>query len=394
MEHNKQKHIDTYNQTNSRILGIDQARALAIGAMILAHFAPFVTERIDPHGTWSLGVLALGRFATPAFVFVFGIAVGLAYLPKLTDDANPSGLYRRILSRGLLLVVCVPLVRLEGILKIFGGNTELTHIPFVLYSIIAFYAIAVFLLPLILSVVRYRPMLSCLLLGSSLWLLHGYLAFRAWPQQGTLNLLEAFRLYLVSGPYALLPMLGTAILAMPLGLFLRRCPHIKRSALWVKIGVCGILLVTMGLCGGALLGEIGQYPFFLAEHKAPPRIWFFSVFVGLTMLAMWYLEVMNEHMASKGRNAFPLFFASAGQSALVVYVAHALAFPLATGLGHVFPRLGNAAPAIAFIAFLILALTITLRSYRRQTRISRRGTPVQAALGVAGIPSHSEVHPR
>src|SRR6478672_11037322 len=70
------------SRPGSRLLGLDQARAVAIIAMMVFHFAPGVFIQLPRFEPFRDPVLWFGRMATPAFVVVFGVTAGFVFLSR------------------------------------------------------------------------------------------------------------------------------------------------------------------------------------------------------------------------------------------------------------------------------------------------------------------------
>ena len=97
--------------TSRRLLGLDQARAVAILAMLAAHFAPGVFAQVPRLAPLRVPVLAFARLATPTFVVVFGVTVGFVYLPRyLRGEPGPTA--RHLRRRAGVMLLCAVAVAL------------------------------------------------------------------------------------------------------------------------------------------------------------------------------------------------------------------------------------------------------------------------------------------
>ena len=208
-----------------RFLGLDQARALAILAMMVAHFAPGVFKQVPRLGPVETPVLWFGRTATPAFVVVFGVTIGFVFLPRyLKGDVEKTR--QRLWRRTWLIVLCA-LISVPHFINMAAhrpgpGEPEATVWDWVFgtYTVLFFYAIALALLPAWLSWLTRWTTPKRARRRRRTWA-GSVIGYHAWPGE-TLSAREFVRMVLISGPFSYLPMMGTALLAIPLGLGLYR----------------------------------------------------------------------------------------------------------------------------------------------------------------------------
>ncbi|NEX15344.1 MAG: hypothetical protein C1943_01580 [Halochromatium sp.] len=156
-----------------RLTAIDKTRAFAILCMITIHFGPGVFDRLPSLDFLMEPVLFLGRFATTAFIIVFGITIGYIYIDKYI--AAPGPVSKKIYARARLLfiyaiIICIP----NYINLVIQGDTNPSHWLYGTYSILNYYAIALFTLPLWLRFLTKSLVRNSLILGASFWIL-GYL---------------------------------------------------------------------------------------------------------------------------------------------------------------------------------------------------------------------------
>jgi len=169
--------------TSKRILCVDQARAVAIGAMIMAHFGPGFFERAGMSQSFQDFVGVLTRFATPAFAAIFGVSVGLAYMAKV-EAGEFSSVALKLVKRAGALAICAIVVRLSGLVSFVTHGEAWPELFFTIYSVLAFYTLAVALMPLLLFAVRSNPLIYAPILGVVFWAIGWGLAFQVWPHKG------------------------------------------------------------------------------------------------------------------------------------------------------------------------------------------------------------------
>lgn len=353
---------------SGRVHALDEARAIAILALIAAHLAPAALERLPTSALVENAVLIFARFATPAFVAIFGVTAGLVYIRPYRAGEPRRG-DRRLLARARLVFLCALLVATPEYAAL-AQRGEVTPLSFALasYGILMFYAIAVAATPLLLRLATRRPVAGPVGAGIALWALGSALAFGFWPAAAELNWIEIARLYLVSGSYALLPMLGTAAIALPLGVLLRRAVETGRTGGAVgMIGGVGAALLTAGLVGAAATGRLDAAALASGALKAPPRAWYFALFAGasMVMIAAFYALPRMQWMT-----VLRLPLRLLGQAALPVYVGHVFLRPGAEALraiGAGPAPLDVLAPLAVFAAFVAFVLM------RRAGRIPTTG---------------------
>ncbi|HJZ93873.1 MAG TPA: heparan-alpha-glucosaminide N-acetyltransferase domain-containing protein, partial [Gemmataceae bacterium] len=164
-----------------RLMGLDQARAVAIIAMIVAHFAPGVfiqLPQLDPVRT---PVLWFGRTATPAFVTVFGVTTGFVFLPRFRR--TPGGTTRWVLWRAAVVTFAAAVVALPQWVRLGShGVTDPWEWVFGGYSVLLFYSLALALLPAWLWLLRDQTTVRAVGAGVGLWVV-GTAGFHLWPEQ-------------------------------------------------------------------------------------------------------------------------------------------------------------------------------------------------------------------
>src|SRR5262249_16379748 len=135
------------SRVGSRLLGLDQARAVAIIAMMVFHFAPGVFIQLPQFEPLRNPILWFGRMATPAFVVVFGVTTGFVFLPRYVRH-KPGNLSGRLRRRAFWILVCAIAITVPIWIRL-GSSSEVDawQCVFCLYSVLLFYALALAVLP-------------------------------------------------------------------------------------------------------------------------------------------------------------------------------------------------------------------------------------------------------
>jgi len=374
-----------------RIVGLDQARAIALIAMLWAHSSDAWRARLSwpwLHGT---GSMLLERFATPAFVTIFGLTLGaVRWSPR---GADAVGRVRaRMLRRAGILLACTVVGALPNwvALAVEGGTAPVDYL-FVSYSILEFYALAVLTLAVAGEWLRARSLGTCIAIGGLLLLVEQVCASRLLGSKLDSALLEWLRMILVSGQYAYLGLMGWALMMIPLGVHLGRGWRADRRvrSLWLLVLV-GIL-TTMA---GVFLGLEGDYRLpRTAEGVAQslvdqlgargrPQLWFFMMFGGVAVAASGLLGLADRITPLVSGLLHPLSLL--GKNTLAIYISSGLVMPSIFairwrwGYGHTRYELMVVG---LFVAFTLALLWRTERADRRSSarRADAREEPADEA---------------
>ncbi len=365
-----------------RFLGLDQARALAILAMMVAHFAPGLFKQMPSLAPIETPVLWFGRTATPAFVVVFGVTIGFVFLPRyLKGDVEKTR--RRLWRRTWLIVLCAALISVPHFVK------TATHRPgpgeaaptvwdwvFGTYTVLFFYAIALALLPTWLTWLRTWTTPKALAAGAVLWA-GIVIGCQVWPGQ-TLSGPEFVRMVLISGPFAYLPMMGTTLIAIPFGLALYRASKSGTDGrfLWLML-VGGIGLAVIGAGLGWVVGEYDVGRIVLGELKAPSRPWYFVHFGGMAVAAIAGLELLTRGVRLYQPVGYVL--ALFGQTSLVLFTAHMFVLPILELADHLGRLSGSVRVAVAFVPFAVFCALVMYSQHRYLRRRARETGGAAAA---------------
>jgi len=367
-----------------RLTAIDKTRAFAILCMITIHFGPGVFDRLPSLDFLMEPVLFLGRFATTAFIIVFGITIGYIYIDKYI--AAPGPVSKKIYARARLLfiyaiIICIP----NYINLVIQGDTNPSHWLYGTYSILNYYAIALFTLPLWLRFLTQNLVRNSLLLGASFWIL-GYLLLQFWhfddalvfrryeeldlylPENPDhLGFLEYLRLTFISGPYAYLQLSGSAILAILAGYFLRKLNNAGRiTEISYYLIPISLVLTVSGIVLGIYFQEFSIHNVVVGDIKAPPRLWYWLFFSGPTLLVLLLFVIIDLRPKSLAERAtYPL--AIFGQGSLIIYTGHSFVLPMINWLDVIYPTEGLLRILIPFLLFFAFC-GLVMMYYHRQNQ--------------------------
>ncbi|MBI4558705.1 MAG: OpgC domain-containing protein [Candidatus Hydrogenedentes bacterium] len=348
-----------------RLTCLDEVRAVAICAMMLIHFGEGFFEHvpqlafIHPFLRWS------GRFATPAFVTIFGVTAGFVYFEKLMSGQRQA-VDRKLLRRVALLILCAAIIRVPHYGELVGdGNFEAMAWLFGTYSILAYYTLGVATVPVWLRIIQRRPVALCLVLGILHWVIGTIIVFHLWPQSPELNLVEFVRLYVVSGSFAYLQLSGTALLGMAIGVALRRSLKARDTErLLAGLFVAAVAMVAVGWAWGTVLGEYNTKDIIDGALKAPPRPWYFLFFAGFTVLLLATLGLAEYYLAFLQRIRYPVCLF--GQASLPIFTGHVFVLPALKGLDHIVVLDGIVRVLVPFAMFGVYCLAMM---YRRHLKL-------------------------
>jgi Acyltransferase family len=371
------------DRAGGRFQGLDQARALAIIAMMVSHFAPGLFLHVSALAPLGTPLLWFGRTATPAFAAVFGVTAGFVLLPRyLRGDGRASD--RRLRRRAGIIFLCAIAITVPLWTHLAGrGVTDIWQWVFGLYSVLLFYSLAFLLLPFWLRWLSRHTTSRSLAAGIALWAL-GTIGYELWPQE-PLSTGEFVRMMLLSGSYGYLHMMGTALLALPLGWQLRRSLEAGTSDRFlVTLLGLGVSLAVLGAAWGRSAGEYDLERIIAGDLRVPARPWYFLHFGALALVAMVAAEFLTRSFRLLRTPGYIL--ALFGQTSLLLYTGHAFVLPALEVMDRFVPLQGAlrvAVPLLLFAAFC----TVVLYARHSRVQVQNAGTPVNPPPVVP--PSHT-----
>jgi len=360
------------DRAGGRFLGLDQARALAIIAMMVSHFGPGLFIHVPAFEPLRTPLLWFGRMATPAFATVFGVTAGFVFLPRFIRKDRGETVLRLQRRAGVIflcaIAITIPLwAEMER-----RGVTDVWHWVFGLYSVLLFYSIAFLSLPIWLRWLSRQTTARALAAGAFLWAA-GTIGYDWWPQRSP-STVEFLRLLLLSGSYGYLHMMGTALLALPLGWHLRQSLDSGTGDRFlVKLLGLGVLIAVLAAAWGCAVGEYDLARVIGGELRAPARPWYFLHFGALAIVSMVGLEFLTRRVRILHTPGYVL--ALFGQTSLLIYTGHVFVLPALEMLDRFVPLHGvsrAAVPLFLFVGFCAVVL------YARHSRLQEQkaGRPV------------------
>lgn len=354
--------------TKVRFEALDQLRGFAILAMIFAHFGPGVYERLHITGKTLAALELFGRFATPAFVLVFGLTLAIIYVPK--EQEAPTRARKMLLNRAGKVLLCSFLIMLPGTIeRVYKGASTYDLISSQ-YSVLTFYAVGMTITALLIGFFAKNAGSRGMVLGSAFVFLGTYLAYEAWPaQEGTLADLP--RILFVSGKYGVLVLLGCAWMMMAVGMYIQHCLT-NGLAFRRNIAIIGLAVLLVGLSDGRIVGWRDIDDLALNFH-APAQLWYMSIVAGLSLILLAALDKYEATFIS------PLM-AQVGRYPLGIYVAHAFVLPGVEFLRHVFPGIPDAVSiTVCLGAFLCYCAYKVMPGLRKSMAPGRRSRSLSAS---------------
>lgn len=327
-----------HDRVSTRLTGIDAARALAFGGMLLAHFAAS-RRSTDPGWLQAVDNAADGR-AAPLFALLLGVGASLLAGRETSDGA--------FVRRGLVL---------------FGLGLVLWPLVDGVYLILPHYGILLALFPL----VRRTPTRWLLpaagvafLLPSLVVATVGDLGLRTGGQPSTYaELLDAPTVLaglVWTGGYPLVGWAGFVLV----GAWLVRLPLREARTQWWLLGGAVALAATQ-----PLVAAVDGSPFLDSTAHSNQTAWY--VLATATAVAVLAACLLLVRWA---RPVVPL-----GQMALTAYLAH-----LFLGETLVFPWLRAAEPPLAAQVTVALAVFVAFALAARAWRAEHRRGPVETMV--------------
>lgn len=278
-------------RAEGRIEAIDLARGIAIALMILSHAVSGLLgiPRVPDWGMVPIHLFT--KVSSSLFILVFGIALAVAYLPRVGEADWPRRRLRLVL-RGLEVLFWYKLLTVVEMLPLHAPQDILDTLRYqrfpIWVEILGFYAIALLWLPWVLPLWRRLPLWSRLLLPVMIALAAGWLERHAdfWGIEPLKAILVEDADHYTWGQLARLPLV---LLGLLIGEALLRGygTPLRRRLVLAIAGAGGLLLLGFFTLAGA-----EPYDALMAvahnEGKHPPALAFmlFSLGGALVVLAL------------------------------------------------------------------------------------------------------------
>ncbi len=342
--------------STTRFHAMDEARTLAIFTMIFAHWGGSVIERLGLGEGVVNGYQLISRFATPAFVVVFALTVGIVYLHKYRmNEHSRSVVGKKLLGRARLVFWMGLIVAIPSLVILMQSPFGAREIVLAVYGVLMSYSITIALIPTMFYITKAKTV-NMMISGVLLWIIGGVVVFKLWRLDPDVGWTEWFRLYLFSGAYAVVPMLAMLMLVTPIG---AKYHSLSRSSFRKLLVGIGFSLMLGGILTGVMLGHSEEILRGDSALKAPPTAWFFAMYGGLALLMIVVMDLLPEKgIWGAVRQPFRLL----GASSLQVYVAHIFVEPLGNILEPMIGRmLGFGFALLLFAGYIMWVMVRRLR---------------------------------
>ncbi|MFZ7095245.1 heparan-alpha-glucosaminide N-acetyltransferase domain-containing protein [Luteimonas dalianensis] len=306
---------------SGRIEAIDFARGLAVALMILSHGTNALLPFSDFPDWGQVPVHALTKFSSSLFVIVFGVALAVAFVPKVGQEDWPRR-RNRLLRRGL---VVLPWYKLLTVVEMYELHERDAIVDTLLYrdfpsfvEILGFYAIALLWVPFLLPLWARAPALlrwvsPALMALAGWWLLEN---FDFWGVPQLQALIVEHPDYYTWGQLARGPLI---LLGLLIGGLLLRAYDDPGRRMALAGGLAGAGVVALAafalLAGDDVTGQIREIAGNAGKH--PPGLLFMLYSVG-GALALLGLAIAGGELLARWLRPLTLI----GSDALMAFAFH------------------------------------------------------------------------
>lgn len=277
---------------SARIEAIDLARGVAIALMILSHTVSglYGIRQVPDWGMVPIHLIT--KFSSSLFIIVFGIALAVAFLPKVTAEDWPSRRLKLML-RGLEVMFWYKALTIVEMLPMFTPQDivdTLLYQRFAIWvEILGFYALALLWLPWVLPLWRRMPLWSRLLAPVAVGLLSVMLErhFHFWGNEILKAVLVEDADHYTWGQLARLPLVMLGLLIGEVILRTYGAVATRRKLVAGLAGLGAVLLASFFALSWPALDE-ALMAVAWNEGKHPPEVPFmlFSLGGALIILAL------------------------------------------------------------------------------------------------------------
>ncbi|MCV3273820.1 phosphopantetheine-binding protein, partial [Roseobacter sinensis] len=302
---------------------VHATRGVLILWVVVVHWLPGALERISQEAIWIYDMLypAL-RYGTPGFAMVFGLGIGALgvyhYAKNPAQFLKGNRFNTRLILGGVLFMA---LFRLLSLLT-GSGLDDAYSVSFMFYSAIAYYALAMLTMPLLMRLLQIGPdrVLTALTIGAICLLIHEGLSATIAPLKpgGVLELAKI----LLTAKYGYFHMTSYVMVGVVMGLLLRQFHHRPRIA--KDMLLYGTVLIIFGF---VMLYEVRALPGLSDFGLVYP--WHLMIYAGLTLWIIAAFCALNRGVARHGSvlrlgNSFAI---ASGILALPIFVGHEVVIP-------------------------------------------------------------------
>ncbi len=342
---------------SGRIAAIDLARGLAVALMILNHGVKGLVP-YEAYPDWGLVPLhAMTRFASSLFIMVFGVALAVAFLPKVHSADWPRRRLKLLLT-ALVIYFWYKVLTIAEFLSAGRAPTldALLYRSFPSFvEILGFYALALLWLPFFLPLwARLRLWMRLVSIAGLIALTYGLQNHFHWQSTILQALLVEHEQHYTWGQISRAPLV---LLGLLLGEWILRVYHTParlRLAALLAVAACGLLacffIASWGEWHQALLGIARN------DGKHPPGLMFMLFSLGGAVAVLALAVFGGERLAGWLR---PLTLI--GGNPLQAFIFHI--FVIFVVAGYLLDYRNNISyqSALIFTLCLILATAVWIR---------------------------------
>ncbi|MCG6657967.1 DUF1624 domain-containing protein [Halomonas campisalis] len=276
----------------ARIEAIDLARGIAIALMIISHAVSglYGIRQVPDWGMVPIHLLT--KFSSSLFITVFGIALAVAFLPRVGEPGWPRRRLK-LLLRGLEVLFWYKVLTIVEMLPLYEPQDILDALLYqrfpIWVEILGFYAIALLWLPWVLPLWRRLPLWSRLVAPVAVALLAGALErhFHFWGVEPLKAILVEDDSHYAWGQLSRLPLVMLGLLIGEALLRGYAAPATRRR---LVLGVGGLGVAMLLGFFALALPELYEALIAVARNrgKHPPELAFmlFSLGGALVILAL------------------------------------------------------------------------------------------------------------
>jgi uncharacterized membrane protein len=312
-----------------RLQALDAARGTAMLLVCLSHFGSTYFRDMPLHLREKLLIVRIGMIASPTFVILSGLLLGLLLVGRASTAAD---LRAKLVDRGLFMLTIGHILLEVAEAPLPGGSLHVVRWCFITDVI----ALGFLLGPTLVQQTRVGERL---VLAGGLYAI-GWIGFLTWhPDGAVLQLVQeclfgAEQWRLLAGGFPIVPWLAIFIGATAAGEYLGqmdavRAPARMKSLLTWLVGAlllgglgCKLVIVDLQLLGFLSRGSL---PTVLGWQfqKCPPSPVYVGLYAGLGLLMIRALLTAEESPRFRRWLAAP---AAVGRASLVAYIAQSYVY--------------------------------------------------------------------
>jgi acyl-coenzyme A synthetase/AMP-(fatty) acid ligase/surface polysaccharide O-acyltransferase-like enzyme/acyl carrier protein len=299
-------------------------RGVLILWVVVVHWLPGVLARLPGDVAWVYGAInPMLRYGTPGFAMVFGLGVGALSVHQYSK--NKKQFRRGNLFNVKLIVTGVLFMALFRIATLISAGTfgEPNSVSYVFYSAVAYYALAVLTLPILLGLISANQnwLLNTLLICAACVAINEVLELTIAPLElkGVLELAKI----LLSAKYGYFQMTSYVMIGVAFGLLLRQ--HHGWKQLVPHMFAYGAVLIVIGV---SMLAETSGFESLSSFDDLRP--WHLVIYAGATLWIVGAFCLLNRAggpLRGSMMRRVNGFAITSGILALPIFVGHEVVIP-------------------------------------------------------------------